>query len=71
MNASLAVTNSLYATLYTIPLICALGARVGSWAEVSTVAHVDPDLLTLGPRRAPSPTSSAPAAPATATSTSP
>ena len=38
MNASLAVTNSLYATLYTIPLICALGARVGSWAEVSTVA---------------------------------
>ena len=49
MNASLAATNSLYATLYTIPLICALGARVGSWAEVSTVAHLDPDLLTLGP----------------------
>jgi amino acid adenylation domain-containing protein len=49
MNASLAATNSLYATLYTIPLIRALGARVGSWAEVSTVAHLDPDLLTLGP----------------------
>jgi non-ribosomal peptide synthetase-like protein len=45
---SLAFTNSLYATLYTVPWLRALGARVGRGAEVSTAAHLDPDLLTLG-----------------------
>ncbi|MDD7969113.1 Pls/PosA family non-ribosomal peptide synthetase [Actinomycetospora lemnae] len=45
---SLAFTNSLYATLYTVPWLRLLGARVGRGAEVSTAAHLDPDLLTLG-----------------------
>ena len=45
---SLAFTNSLYATLYTVPWLRVLGARVGRGAEVSTAAHLDPDLLTLG-----------------------
>ncbi|MFC4604599.1 Pls/PosA family non-ribosomal peptide synthetase [Rhodococcus kronopolitis] len=45
---SLTYTNSLYATLYTTPWLRLLGARVGSGAEVSTVAHIDPDLLTIG-----------------------
>lgn len=40
-------TNSLYATLYTVPWLRMLGARVGRGAEVSTVAHIDPDLLVL------------------------
>ncbi|GAA2900573.1 non-ribosomal peptide synthetase [Pseudonocardia halophobica] len=48
LEMSLEMTNSLYATLYTVPWLRALGARVGPGAEVSTVAHVDPDLLTLG-----------------------
>jgi non-ribosomal peptide synthetase-like protein len=48
MNMSLAMTNSLYATLYTIPWLRLLGAKIGSRAEVSTVSHIDPDLLVLG-----------------------
>jgi len=48
LEMSLTYTNSLYATLYTVPWLRWLGARVGRGAEVSTVAHLDPDLLTLG-----------------------
>jgi non-ribosomal peptide synthetase-like protein len=47
LEMSLTYTNSLYATLYTVPWLRALGARVGRGAEVSTAAHLDPDLLTL------------------------
>jgi non-ribosomal peptide synthetase-like protein len=45
---SLTFTNSLYATLYTPGWMRLLGARIGPGAEISTVAHVDPDLLDLG-----------------------
>ncbi|GIH16844.1 peptide synthetase [Rugosimonospora africana] len=48
LEFSLMFTNSLYATLYTGPWLRLLGARVGQRAEVSTAAHLDPDLLTLG-----------------------
>ena len=48
LEMSLEVTNSLYATLYTAPWLRALGASIGKGSEISTVAHVDPDLLTLG-----------------------
>lgn len=48
LELSLAFTNSLYATLYAVPWLRALGARVGRDAEVSTAAHLDPDLLILG-----------------------
>ncbi|MGI8458160.1 MAG: Pls/PosA family non-ribosomal peptide synthetase [Propionibacteriaceae bacterium] len=48
LEMSLTYTNSLYATLYTVPWLRSLGAQVGRGAEVSTVAHLDPDLLTLG-----------------------
>lgn len=48
MNMSLAVTNSLYATLYTIPWLRLLGAKIGRRAEVSTVSHIDPDLMVVG-----------------------
>ncbi|WP_225732618.1 Pls/PosA family non-ribosomal peptide synthetase [Nocardia sp. JCM 34519] len=44
---SLEFTNSLYATLYTVPWLRLLGARIGRGSEVSTVAHLDPDLLEL------------------------
>ncbi|WP_255411475.1 Pls/PosA family non-ribosomal peptide synthetase [Georgenia sp. SYP-B2076] len=44
---SLELTNTLYSTLYTPIWLRALGARVGRGAEVSTIANIDPDLLTL------------------------
>ncbi|MER6105085.1 Pls/PosA family non-ribosomal peptide synthetase [Streptomyces sp. NPDC001832] len=47
LEISLTFTNSLYATLYTVPWLKLLGARIGRSAEVSTVSHIDPDLLTL------------------------
>jgi non-ribosomal peptide synthetase-like protein len=44
---SLTTTNTLYATLYTVPWLRSLGARIGPRCEVSTAAHLDPGLLTL------------------------
>lgn len=48
MQMSLDQVNTLYSTLYLSPFLRLLGVRVGPRAEVSTVAHMDPDLLTLG-----------------------
>jgi non-ribosomal peptide synthetase-like protein len=48
MAISLRLTNTLYATLYLVPFLRLLGARIGKWSEVSTVANVDPTLLLLG-----------------------
>jgi non-ribosomal peptide synthetase-like protein len=48
MNISLTNTNSLYATLYAIPWLRALGAEIGTRAEVSTVSSIDPDCMRLG-----------------------
>jgi non-ribosomal peptide synthetase-like protein len=48
LEASLTWTNSLYATLWTSPWLRALGASIGPRAEVSTAAHLDPELLELG-----------------------
>ncbi|MCM6774630.1 amino acid adenylation domain-containing protein [Nocardia sp. CDC159] len=45
---SLGFTHTLYATLYTVPWLRLLGARIGRGAEVSNAAHIDPDLLELG-----------------------
>lgn len=47
LGVSLATTNTLYATLYTVPWLRSLGAKIGARCEVSTAAHLDPDLLTL------------------------
>ncbi|MGC5585441.1 Pls/PosA family non-ribosomal peptide synthetase [Ornithinimicrobium sp. W1679] len=48
LEASLLLTNSLYSTLYTAPWLRQLGAHIGPRAEVSTIANIDPDLLTIG-----------------------
>ncbi|WP_422934482.1 Pls/PosA family non-ribosomal peptide synthetase [Sinomonas sp. P47F7] len=48
LQMSLSTTNSMYATLYTVPWLRLLGAKVGRRSEVSTAAHLDPDLLVLG-----------------------
>ncbi|MFE7354972.1 Pls/PosA family non-ribosomal peptide synthetase [Streptomyces sp. NPDC057543] len=50
LEYSLIFTNALYATLYTVPWLRLLGARVGRGAEVSTASHVEPGLLTLKER---------------------
>ncbi|MGK2854933.1 MAG: Pls/PosA family non-ribosomal peptide synthetase, partial [Microbacteriaceae bacterium] len=44
---SLFLTNSLYATLYTPHWLRLLGAKIGRNSEVSTLAHVDPELLVI------------------------
>lgn len=47
LEQSLALNNTLYATLYTPVWLRALGAHVGRGAEVSTIANIDPDMLTV------------------------
>jgi non-ribosomal peptide synthetase-like protein len=42
------VTRALYESLYLKPFLRLLGARIGRWAEVSTITYIDPDMLTLG-----------------------
>lgn len=44
---SLELTNPMWATLYTPHWLRRLGATIGRGAEVSTIADIDPDLLTL------------------------
>ena len=48
MYMSLAVLHTLYATLYIVPFLRALGATIGKRAEISTVTHISPDLLYIG-----------------------
>ncbi|MFP5069837.1 Pls/PosA family non-ribosomal peptide synthetase [Pseudonocardia nantongensis] len=47
LEMSLAHTNSLYSTLYTVGWLRLLGARIGRGAEVSTASHLDPEMLTI------------------------
>lgn len=49
LEMSLTYTNSLYSTLYTVGWLRLLGARIGPGAEVSTAAHLDPEMLTISP----------------------
>lgn len=48
MDYSLSANNTLYATLYALPFLRVLGARIGKRSEISTLSHVDPDLLRIG-----------------------
>ncbi|HWR25299.1 MAG TPA: Pls/PosA family non-ribosomal peptide synthetase, partial [Methanosarcina sp.] len=48
MQMSLSVLHTLYATLYVVPFLRALGVTIGKRAEVSTVTHISPDLLYIG-----------------------
>jgi non-ribosomal peptide synthetase-like protein len=45
---SLQFLHTLYATLYTIPFLRALGAKIGKRVEVSTVTHISPELFEVG-----------------------
>ncbi len=48
LDLSLAVLHPVFATLYVVPFFRALGARVGTGAEISTAASVTHDLLDVG-----------------------
>src|SRR3954452_14621595 len=48
LELSLLLNNTMYSTLYTSLWLRALGTKVGKGAEVSTIANIDPDLLTVG-----------------------
>jgi non-ribosomal peptide synthetase-like protein len=48
MSMGLDLLAPLYATLYLAPWFRLLGARLGSWAEVSTAGSGCPDLLDIG-----------------------
>jgi non-ribosomal peptide synthetase-like protein len=47
-DASLDVVFPVYATLYVRPWLRLLGARIGRYAEVSTAAHLTPELVEMG-----------------------
>jgi non-ribosomal peptide synthetase-like protein len=48
MISEINLVRTIYDTLYLKPVLRLLGARIGRWAEVSTINFVDPDMLTLG-----------------------
>ena len=48
MQVSLEVLGTLYSTLYLKPWFKLLGAHIGRGSEISTVRHVEPELLVAG-----------------------
>lgn len=45
---TLSILHTVYATLYIVPFLKALGTKIGKTAEISTVTHFSPDLLHIG-----------------------
>ncbi len=45
--STLALINGMYATLYLPPFLRKLGAKVGKFTEISTVANITPSLLEI------------------------
>jgi non-ribosomal peptide synthetase-like protein len=48
MSLSLEMVPTLYSTLYLLPWLRMLGAKIGARAEISTVSHFTPDLISIG-----------------------
>jgi non-ribosomal peptide synthetase-like protein len=48
MSLSLEMVPTLYSTLYLLPWLRLLGAKIGARAEISTASHFTPDLLSIG-----------------------
>jgi non-ribosomal peptide synthetase-like protein len=48
MSMSLEMIPTLYSTLYLLPWLRLLGSKIGARAEISTVSHFTPDLLSIG-----------------------
>ena len=48
MGMSLEMMPTLYSTLYLLPWLRMLGAKIGARTEVSTATNITPDLLSIG-----------------------
>jgi non-ribosomal peptide synthetase-like protein len=48
MSMSLEMIPTLYSTLYLLPWLRMLGAKIGARTEISTATNVTPDLLSIG-----------------------
>ncbi len=48
MEMSLGVMPTLYSTLYLLPWLRLLGAKIGARAEISTASNFTPDLISIG-----------------------
>ncbi len=48
MDMSLEMVPSLYSTLYLLPWLRMLGAKIGARTEISTATNFTPDLLSIG-----------------------
>jgi non-ribosomal peptide synthetase-like protein len=48
MELSLGVMPTLYSTLYLLPWLRLLGAKIGPRAEISTASNFTPDLISIG-----------------------
>jgi non-ribosomal peptide synthetase-like protein len=48
MSMSLEMIPTLYSTLYLLPWLRMLGAKIGARTEISTATNITPDLLSIG-----------------------
>lgn len=48
MDMSLIVLHPVYASLYVVPFLRALGVRIGNWAEISTARGINFELADIG-----------------------
>ncbi|PSB58131.1 Pls/PosA family non-ribosomal peptide synthetase, partial [Chamaesiphon polymorphus] len=48
MSMSLEMMPTLYSTLYLLPWLRMLGAKIGARTEISTATNITPDLLSIG-----------------------
>jgi non-ribosomal peptide synthetase-like protein len=48
VQMTVTMLNTVYCTLYVVPFLRRLGARLGRWSEVATPAFLDPDMMVIG-----------------------
>jgi non-ribosomal peptide synthetase-like protein len=48
VSMSVAMTRTLYCTLYVVPFLRGLGLRFGQWCEIAIPKYIDPDMTILG-----------------------
>ena len=48
VSMSVAMTRTLYCTLYVVPFLRGLGLRFGRWCEIAIPKYIDPDMTLMG-----------------------
>ncbi|HEX4252856.1 MAG TPA: Pls/PosA family non-ribosomal peptide synthetase [Pseudonocardia sp.] len=48
VSMSVALTRTLYCTLYVVPFLRGLGLRFGQWCEIAIPKYIDPDMTVMG-----------------------